>query len=259
MPNVSLPSPGSTQPCPASEPCWSPTIAASGGAPGSAVAWPTTPNVSTIVGSSEGSRPSTSIAWRSQLPASASRSPVTPAFVASVTWSAPSESTCASQQSMVPKRSVPAATRSAGACWTSQRSLVADAFGGTRSPSPWSVRQSMTVRRSCQPIAGPTGSPVPASQTTVVARWFVIPTPATLPAPSSTARAVSSAASASARASTSTVPGADVVGSTGIWRVARTVPSGATRLERTELVPTSTTRSSSLTGRAAVRSPAPRG
>ena len=40
----------------------------------------------------------------------------------------------------------------------------------------------MTVRRSCHPSPGPTGSPVARSQTTVEARWLAMPTASTVPA-----------------------------------------------------------------------------
>ena len=49
---------------------------------------------------------------------------------------------------------------------SSAASLVADWLGARRMPcSPASVRQSNTVRRSCQPMAGATGSPVARSHT----------------------------------------------------------------------------------------------
>ena len=51
VPKVIFAGPGRTQPWPTSDACWSPTSAAIGGAPGSAVAGPTIPLVSTSVGS----------------------------------------------------------------------------------------------------------------------------------------------------------------------------------------------------------------
>ena len=60
----------------------------------------------------------------------------------------------------------------------SMPSLVADSLGATRMPCARRARQMPTVRRSCQPMPGPTGSPVARSHTTVEARWLAIPTPA---------------------------------------------------------------------------------
>ena len=42
------------------------------------------------------------------------------------------------------------------------------------------------MRVSCQTIAGPTGTPVAGSHTTVVSRWLLMPTPATSAAPAPT-------------------------------------------------------------------------
>ena len=46
-------------------------------------------------------------------------------------------------------------------------------------PAAGGSRQLMIVRRSCQPCAGPTGTPVARSHTTAEPRWLVIPTAAT--------------------------------------------------------------------------------
>ena len=57
--------------------------------------------------------------------------------------------------------------------------LVADWFGASARPcSALAVMQSSTVRRSCQPSAGPIGSPVVRSHTSVEARWVLMPTAA---------------------------------------------------------------------------------
>ena len=64
----------------------------------------------------------------------------------------------------------------------SMASLVADSLGATRMPWSRSTRHVPTVRRSCQPRPGPTGSPLARSHTMVEARWLAIPTPATGPA-----------------------------------------------------------------------------
>lgn len=225
-----------------------------GGAPGRIDASPSTPTVSTIAGRSEASRPRTSSTVGSHSP-SASTRPVTPAFVASVTCSAPAESTWATQVSTVPNRSECAVRIDSGARSTSHRSLVADWLGARRMPSACRTRQSTTVRRSCQPMPGPIARPVASSQRIVVARWFVIPTPSTGPDVAVTSSLVSRTASAIAPGSSSTTPGSGVAGNTTRCANAVTVPSGATRLERTELVPTSTTRTCSVTNLAQVRGP----
>ena len=54
--------------------------------------------------------------------------------------------------------------------------MVADSLGATRMPWAWSSRQVPTVRRSCQPSPGPTGTPVARSHTMVEARWLAMPT-----------------------------------------------------------------------------------
>ncbi len=98
--------------------------------------------------------------------------PVTPALEASVMWRRPPESVHATQVSTVPKASSPAPTRDRSGSAMSSRAatLVADAFGATRIPLPWSSRQVPTVRRSCHPRPGPTGTPVARSHTMVEAR-----------------------------------------------------------------------------------------
>ena len=60
-------------------------------------------------------------------------------------------------------------------------------WGRGGGPRPASTRQSPTVRRSCQPRPGPTGSPVARSHTMVEARWLAMPTPSTGPASASAA------------------------------------------------------------------------
>ena len=144
------------------------------------------------------------------------------------------------QVSTVPKhRSRP---RSGSAWSSSHSSLVADMFGASRRPSPRSSRQRPTVRRSCQPSAGPTGSPVARSHTTVEQRWLAMPTASTGPAASSAARAASSAVSAMGAGSNSTRPGAGDLGSSGRVSSCTTRASPSTTAARTDDVPTSTTR-----------------
>ena len=98
------------------------------------------------------------------------------------------------------------------------------------------------VRRSCQPIPGPTGSPVVRSHTTVDARWLAMPTDTTGPPAAKAAPATSNAAAAIVDASNSTKPWLGVVGSTWRWWTWETVASAPTMAARTPLVPTSTTR-----------------
>ena len=80
-----------------------------------------------------------------------------------------------------------------------------------RISSAGSSRQRSAVRRSCQTIAGYTGSPLRRSQTTVVSRWFVIPiaarSPAASPASASAAAAAGSTLAHSSHGSCSTQPG----------------------------------------------------
>ena len=55
---------------------------------------------------------------------------------------------------------------------SSQTIFVADWFGArARSCSALAMMHSTTVRRSCQPMPGPTGAPVARSHTIVEARW----------------------------------------------------------------------------------------
>ena len=93
-------------------------------------------------------------------------SPVTAALLASVTCSAPSESVHAIHVSTVPKH------RSRVPVGVERVEQALDLGGRRRSARAGSrrarsARQSPIVRRSCQPIAGPTGSPVARSHTTV--------------------------------------------------------------------------------------------
>ncbi len=104
-------------------------------------------------------------------------SPVTPALEASVTWRSPPDRVQATQVSTVPKASSPRSDRDRSGSARSRRAatLVAEALGATRMPWAWSSRQVPTVRRSCQPSPGPTGTPVARSHTMVEARWLAMP------------------------------------------------------------------------------------
>ncbi len=101
-------------------------------------------------------------------------------------------------------------------------------------------------RRRCagpaNPVPVPTGSPVARSHTMVEARWLAMPTPSTGPASARLRRATSRAASAMAVASNSTRPGNGVDGSTSTRCSAVTDASGWTTAARTPEVPTSITR-----------------
>ncbi len=76
-------------------------------------------------------------------------------------------------------------------------------------PPATSARHSVSVRVSCQTIAGATGMPVRASQRTAVSRWFVTPTASTgSRGPAATASPTTrSTLSRISRASCSTQPG----------------------------------------------------
>ena len=147
--------------------------------------------------------PRTSSVRASHCRALASTRPVTAALVASVTWSDPSERIQVIHVSMVPKRKCSPAVREGSKVSRSHWALVAETLGASRRPSAWRSRQLITVRRSCQPMAGPIGRPVRASQTTVVARWLAMPMPSTGPV-ASAARAVSRTDALMASASNST-------------------------------------------------------
>ncbi len=190
------------------------------GAPGSAVAAPTDPDESTIRGISGNGILSFCSSGSFQPMVTGSTSAVTAALVASVTWrasapaSTPPESVHATQLSTVPKHSSPSsALVREGSTWSRMAmTLVADALGAKRIPSPWRTRHVPTVRRSCQPMPGATGRPVARSHTMLEARWFAMPTPATGPPSRSAASAMESTASAIRAASNSTRPGAGVSG-----------------------------------------------
>ena len=247
VPKVALAAPGVVQPWPTSDACWSPAIPQIGGEPASTDAAPTAPDESTMAGSIDNGMRSRSSTASSQWRMSGWTRPVTPALVASVTCrpappAPPPDSVQATQVSMVPKHSWSARARSGSTSSRMAASLVADMFGASRMPSACRVRQVPTVRRSCQPMAGATGSPVRRSHTTVVQRWLAMPTPATGPPSARAAAARSSTASAMRRGSISTRPGAGVSGRTGRWWTWSTVASGRTTAARTPEVPTSTTR-----------------
>ena len=149
------------------------------------------------------------------------------AFVASVAWTPPAGPPVRfhrSHASIVPNRSSPRAARARAPSTLSriQRSFgpekyvasgrpVRARYRAAPPPSAPSASQIPCVRVSCQTIAGWIGRPVARSHTTVVSRWFAIPTaasadaprPAFASAPAATRRALSRISSASC----STQPG----------------------------------------------------
>ena len=168
---------------------------------------------------------------------------MTAAFVWSVMCSAPWDNVHATQLSTVPKQSSPG-SRPAAELASNHISLVADWLGASPRPcSALSVRHSPTVRRSCQPSAGPIGRPVARSQTTAEARWLAIPTPLIvgLPACSSAAVAASSTSSAITAGSNSTSPGNGLAGWLSRCSTASSVASGRITAARSPVVPTSIT------------------
>jgi hypothetical protein len=220
------------------------------GRPDRISAGPRAPDESTMVGRRASGMPSAASTSVSHPEPSLRTSPVTPALDESVTCSRPPVRVQATQVSTVPKASSPRSdrARSGSAESSSAATLVAEALGATRMPFPWSSRHVPTVRRSCQPRPGPTGTPVDRSHTMVEARWLAMPTASTGPPSARLAEATSTTASAMAVASNSTSPGNGVSGSTGTWWMCSTLPSGRTTAPRTPEVPTSTTRM--LTARA---------
>ncbi len=212
-----------------------------GGAPGSAVALPTAPPESTIAGNISAGMPSAASTRVSHVDGSrVTWRPVTAALVASVTWTAPRESVHATHVSTVPKHSSVARRRS-GSWSRIHCSFVADWFGLERTPWDRRLRHAPIVRRSCQPIPGPTGSPVARSQTTVEPRWLEIPTASTGPLRPSASVASSTHVAAIARASNCTIPSAGESGSNSRSRPTSAVPAASNTPTRTLLVPTSTT------------------
>ena len=231
VPNVILARPGRTHPWPTRLPCWSPTSAAKGGDPASALASPKTPVESTTVGSISIGTPSAAQASVDHAVVSARSRPVTAAFDGSVTCTAPPDSTHATQVSTVPKHR--SRSRAPAMLFSSQATLVADWLGASASPcSAFAVMQSNTVRRSCQPSPGPIGWPVLRSHTNVEARWLVMPTASTGPAAASDLVATSSTAAAIAAPSNSTSPGNGVDGGNGRYSSACTAPSPSTTAAR---------------------------
>ena len=179
VPKVILARPGRTQPWPTSDACWSPAMPQIGGAPSSAVAsgpWPDDSMTSGRLASGMRSASSSSVLHARP---SEVRSPVSAALVGSVTWAAPPVRCQAIQLSTVPTQR--SRVRSGSARSSRYCALVAETLGARWKPCSRSTRHSPIVRRSCQPMPGPTGSPVLRSHTMVDARWLAMPTASTGP------------------------------------------------------------------------------
>ena len=176
VPNVILACPAVTQPCPASDACWSPASAAIGGAPGSAgrVA-------------DDARRVDDRRQHRHRHAEQLAHPRAPPALLDRVEAGDGGVRVIGDVQralrqhprhpvSTVPKQRS-SGSRPSSALASSQPILVADWLGARRSPcSALATMHSPTVRRSCQPSAGPIGRPVARSHTIVVARWLVMPT-----------------------------------------------------------------------------------
>ena len=180
VPKVALARPGRTQPWPTSEACWSPASPRWAERP--AGRWPLrTRRWSPLGGRTPcGMRKHLEHRSSSHSAALPSRRPVTARLVRSETCTPPRESVQATQESTVPAHR--SRDRSGSAMSSSTASFVALWFGARRMPCACRARQNPTVRRSCHPIPGPTGSPVARSHDTVEARWLLIPTASTGPA-----------------------------------------------------------------------------
>ena len=106
VPKVILVLPGVMQPCPTKDACWSPTSAAMGRLSNS-VAWPTTCDDATMVGSAASGIFKIPQILSDQFSVSTEKSPVTPALVWSVTKDFPAVNFHVSQVSMVPMQISP--------------------------------------------------------------------------------------------------------------------------------------------------------
>ena len=212
--HVAFASPGAKHACPKRAACWSPAMPAIGTVAPRRDASPTTPAEGTTSGSSDLSTPNSASSSSSHSPVARSSSIVREALVRSVTCAAPRvsfhEPAVDRPEGEAPARagrrargSTPASSpRSTG------RGRAPSAGGSGRRAAPRSAR---SVRRSCQTIAGCTSRLLPRSQTTVVSRWFVIPSDsrsrAATPAAASASAAVCSALAQISSGSCSTHPG----------------------------------------------------
>ena len=161
VPKVALASPGRVQPCPTSEACWSPAMPQMAGAPGQrARPRPPGPTSRRWRGRTDRGMRSASSMASSQSAPSAAEQPGDPGVGGVGDVQGPPDSVQATQVSTVPKHR--SRVRSGSAMSRSMASLVADSLGATAMPWSRSTRQVPTVRRSCQPEAGPDGLPAGA-------------------------------------------------------------------------------------------------
>ena len=189
VPKVALASPGRVQPWPTSEACWSPAMPQIGGAPGER-------RRGADRARRVDDRPA---AWRrgirslleqrsSQPMVAGSTSAVTPALVASVTWSASDPTPRPRERPGHPavdgaEAELPASARAARG---RPRRGSPSAWWPTRWARGGSPRPAAPGR--CRRCAGPasrcpgaTGVPLARSHTMVEARWLAIPTPGDRP------------------------------------------------------------------------------
>ncbi len=163
VPKVILAGPGATQPWPSSDACWSPAMPAMGGAPGRAVAGPSTPVESTMVGSIErGMRelledpvvPVTPV----EVDQAGDRGVGQVGHVQLAARQLPGDPRVGRAEAQVAGPVGVVGVEQPGRPWWPTGS------GPAAGPRPASTRHSPTVRRSCQPSAGPdrlAGGPVP--------------------------------------------------------------------------------------------------
>ena len=163
-----------------------------------------------------------------------------PALLASVMWTAPSESTQVIQESTVPQQR--SRVRSGSAASSNASNFVAATFGASRYPDRLQLEAATQGAQVLPTDPGSdrrTGRPVPHDRRARAGSRSRPHRPFHLRR--AQRRAVSRAASAIARASNSTSPGAGESGRSDRLCSCATVASGRTIALRTELVPTSTT------------------
>ena len=159
----------------------------------------------------------------SQVPVFRLKSSVREALLGSVACTRPPVNCHSNQLSTVPKANSPRSARNrAPGTWSSNHaSLVPEKYESSTKPvlaaipGAWPAArrasQNPLVRRSCQTMAGATGSPVWRSHSTVVSRWLVMPRARTwlavMPACTSTSRRTANWVCQISLASCSTHPG----------------------------------------------------
>ena len=252
VPKVALACPGRVHPWPMREACWSPAMPAMGGRPGEdcgrAGRRRTSPRWSGIIACGDaqrlehlGSHPEPSPRRR---PVTAGVGGIGDVEARRRTASMPPRCRPCRRQ-LAPLRPDPVGVGPSSRAAT----LVAEALGASRIPWPWSSRQVPTVRRSCQPSPGPTGTPVARSHTMVDARWLAMPTAVDRPAGGQAGRGhLDHGFGHGHGVELHQARGRGCRAGPARGGCASTVPSGRTTAPRTPEVPTSTTRM--LTARA---------